>query len=49
MVLGVEEALALAEAHDIAALLLLRDENATMIERRTTLFPDPIERNTGEN
>lgn len=47
MVLGEDEGLALAEAHHIAALLLARDENATITERRNALFPEPIERDFG--
>jgi len=49
MVLGENEGLALAEERGIAALLLIRDENATILEQRNPLFPETIEIGTEEN
>ena len=40
MVLGEEEGLTLAEKSGIAALLLIRDENGTILERPNALFPE---------
>ena len=49
MVLGENEGLALAEERGVAALLLVRDENATIVERRNALFPETIESGAQEN
>ncbi len=39
MVLGAEEGLALASQWELGAMLLLRDENGSIVERRNALFP----------
>jgi thiamine biosynthesis lipoprotein len=49
MVLGESGGLALAEEQGIAALLLVRDENATIVERRNALFPKMIGIGNREN
>jgi thiamine biosynthesis lipoprotein len=49
MVLGEDDGLALAEERGIAALLLVRDEDGKIVERRTELFPETIEIGTREN
>ena len=49
MVLGESDGLALAEEQGIAALLLVRDENATIVERHNTLFPKMIGIGNREN
>jgi thiamine biosynthesis lipoprotein len=43
MVLGEVEGLALAEERGLAALLLVRDQDEKIVERRTSLFPETIE------
>jgi len=43
MVLGEVDGLALAEERGIAALLLVRDKDEKIVERRTSLFPETIE------
>lgn len=48
MVLGENEGLALAEERGIAALLLVRDESATIVERRNALFPETLGISAGE-
>ncbi len=40
MVLGECEGLALAEERNIAALILIRNEDGSVVERRNALFPD---------
>ena len=40
MVLGESEGLALAEERNIAALILIRNEDGSVVERRNALFPD---------
>ena len=42
MVLGDDAGLELAQAQGIAALLLVRDENAKIVTRRNALFPEAI-------
>ncbi len=49
MVLGEDAGLALAEKHGIAALLLVRGENATIVERRNALFPEAVGTGAREN
>jgi len=49
MVLGENAGLALAEEQGVAALLLVRDENATIVERRNALFPELIGTGAREN
>ncbi len=49
MVLGEKDGLPLAEKRGIAALLLVRDENATIVERRSALFPETTRISAGEN
>jgi len=43
MVLGEEDGLTLAEERGIAALLLVRDKDEKIVERRTSFFPETIE------
>jgi thiamine biosynthesis lipoprotein len=43
MVLGEADGLTLAEERGIAALLLVRDADGKIVERRTSLFPETIE------
>lgn len=49
MVLGEEAALALAEEQGIAALLLVRNEDGKVVERRTKLFPETAVNGAPEN
>jgi thiamine biosynthesis lipoprotein len=49
MVLGEDAGLALAEERGVAALLLVRGENATIVERRNALFPETVGTGAREN
>jgi thiamine biosynthesis lipoprotein len=49
MVLGEDAGLALAEKHGVAALLLVRGENRTIVERRNALFPKAVGTGAREN
>jgi thiamine biosynthesis lipoprotein len=49
MVLGEADGLALAEERGIAALLLVRDKDENIVERRTPLFPETIDVGTRED
>jgi thiamine biosynthesis lipoprotein len=49
MVLGEKDGLALAEELGIAALLLVRDEDGKIVERRTASFPETFEIGAREN
>lgn len=48
MVLGEKEGIAFAEKRGIAALLLIRNENATIVERRSQLFSETVTTGAGD-